>query len=203
MSVLQNLPASVGEFFPGSRVFHLVDVVQQWFQPAELANQCRGGFAAQSDPGDVIHRIARQREHIADKFWRDLPFCGDLAFAQQRECILGRRDVRFRCRIDFYARADQLIKILVVGREHNLHPGPLTRGDGVTAHEVIGLSVRERNISKAQQRCEFLDKLELRDHRLGHLFARLLVSGLQFHSLLRHALVPYDCAQVRLQMFQH
>ncbi len=74
-SVLQNLPASVGEFFPGSRVFHLVDVVQQWFQPAELANQCRGGFAAQSDPGDVIHRIARQREHIADKFWRDLPFC--------------------------------------------------------------------------------------------------------------------------------
>ncbi len=93
-----------------------------------------------------------------------------------------------------HARAYELIQILVVGCEHDFHPRSLACGDGITAHQVIGLGIGEGNVSKAQQRCEFLNELELRDHGLGHFFARLLVRGLQLHPLLRHAFVPYHCA---------
>src|SRR2546430_14899389 len=91
-------------------------------------------------------------------------------------------------------KAHQLIKVLVVGCEHDFHPGPLARGDGVTAHQVVGFSIGERNVSKTEQGCELLNEIELRDHGLGHLFARLLVRWLELHSFLRHAFVPYNCA---------
>src|SRR5262249_35258385 len=91
----------------------------------------------------------------------------------------------------------------VIGCEYDFHSGPFAGSNGIAAHEVIGLRIRKGNVSKTQQGCEFLNELELRDHRLGHLFPRLLVGGLQLHSPLRQALVPHHCAQLRLQMFHH
>src|SRR4029077_2038304 len=52
-SVLQYLLATAGEFLPRSLAFHLVNIVQQWLYPAELANQRRGGLAAKAGPGNV------------------------------------------------------------------------------------------------------------------------------------------------------
>ena len=189
-SVLQDLLASIGQLLPGSHAFYLVDIIQQRFQPAEFANQCSSGFATQANAWNVIDRVAGQGEHIADKGRCNVPFCSDLIFAQQRECVLGRGEICFRCGIDFDARPDELIEVLVVGCQHDFHFDPLARGDGITAHQVISLGVRKGNIPKTEQWCEFLDELQLRDHWLGHLFAGLLVRRLQLHPFLRHAFVP-------------
>src|SRR5436309_16061151 len=47
--VLHDLLASIGQLLPGSHAFYLVDIIQQRFQPAEFANQCRSGFATQAN----------------------------------------------------------------------------------------------------------------------------------------------------------
>jgi len=73
-SVLQNLLACVGELLAGACAFHLVNVCEQWLQPAKFANQCRRPFAAQSDSGNVVDRITGQGEHVADKLRLNVPF---------------------------------------------------------------------------------------------------------------------------------
>jgi hypothetical protein len=102
-----------------------------------------------------------------------------------------------------HARTHELKQIFVVGREYHFHSGSFARSNGIAPHQVVGLGIRKGDISEAQQGGELLDKLELRDHRFGHFFARFFVSRLQLYSLLRQAFVPYHRAQFRLQMFHH
>src|SRR5207249_3782338 len=50
------------------------------------------------------------------------------------------------------------------------------------------------HFAETPQSGQLLDQIELRNHRLGHFFARLLISRLQLHPTLRHSFVPENCA---------
>ena len=93
-------------------------------------------------------------------------------------------------------------QILVIGGQDDFPPS-LGRGDGITTHQIVGLRVWERDVLEAEQRRELLNEIELRNHRLRHLFARFFVSGLQLYAKLGHSFVPDDCAIFRLQVFHH
>lgn len=59
LSVLQNLFAGSGEFFPRSLAFDLVDVRHQRFQATEFSNESSSGLAPETgNTRDVVHRIA-------------------------------------------------------------------------------------------------------------------------------------------------
>ena len=167
-----------------------------------FCEQGGGGLPADARAGNVVDGITGDREHVADQPRRHVPFRHDFALAQKRVGILRRSEVRFRRAVDFHEWVHELEKVLVVGRQD--HFVTALRGcDGVAAHQVIGLSVGQGYVLEPHQRRQTLDEIELRDHGLRHFFARFLVGRLEFHSLLREALIPEDRAHLRLQIFQH
>src|SRR5207237_8822917 len=96
----------------------------------------------------------------------------------------------------------ELKQILVVSREHDIH-ATLAGSERVTTHQVVRLRVRQRNVSEAEQGSELLDEIQLRNHRLRPLLARLFVGWLQLDPPLGPAFVPNYRAQVRPQVFRH
>ena len=165
--------------------------------------QLRGCFPAEPGAWNVVHGIARQSEDVADQFRRHAPFRGHLGFAEQRERVLRRNQIGFRSRVNFHARTNELVEVLVVGREHDFDVA-FAGGERVAAHEIVRFRVRQRDVFEAEQRGELaLNVIELRDHRLRHFLARFLVGRLEDHPFFRQTFVPEDRAQLRLEMFDH
>src|SRR5438128_9003724 len=100
--------------------------------------ESRGCLAANTRARDVVDGIAGDGQNVANQFWGNLPFRRDLSFAEKGESILWRGKIGLCCGVNFHFRPDQLIEILVVGRENYLD-APFAGGEDIAPHEIVSL----------------------------------------------------------------
>ena len=202
-AVLLDLGAGVDDFLADFLAGNGGGVVEHFAEAAKLLDELRSGLRADAgDAGDVVHAVADEGQYVADLLGCDAPFPLDGFGAEEGVRVGGLGEVGFVGGVDVDLRADELEKVFVVGGQEYVVT-PLTRGDGVAGHEVVGFVAGESEAGEAHHGHQFADGSELGNHVAGHLGALGFVVGLEGGAAFGEAFVPDDGGQIRLEVFEH
>ncbi len=151
-------------------LLHLRRRIERSGQIAMLGNQLARGFRSDAeDTGDVVDRIAHQREHVAHFLGRDAELLLDLldidARALHRVEHVDARAVLF---------ADELHQVLVAGDDGNV-PALRLCLSCIGGDHVVRFDVRFFDAGQAEGACRIADKRELRHKVFGRIGAIGLV----------------------------
>ena len=146
-------------------LFHLRRRVECGGERSVILDQFGRGLRADpEDAGDVVDRIAHQREHVAHQFGRDAELLFDLGGADPR--ALHR--IEHIDRAALFAGADQLHQVLV-GRDDGDVPALRCRGAGVGGDHVVRLDAGFLDHRQAERAGGVANQRELRDEVLGRI----------------------------------